>query len=660
MEKVLIKEEYKYKNRDELYNLLINNSIENINRINPAILFDKEDKVVSYWNDDEWDFSFEGKSKENGTSAIFKRSDYKDLEQSYFDEIKYLTLIVYIKKYDSYKYLTIFKKKANQFAVFMRQVQKLKLSTIRELNEELNFIDVLRNIKGLYTWRTLENMLNVLREASEIDIPNFNLKINFAVKQTRSTKNSLSVKDMAIKYSKTESNFVDQTLYIPYALHSKLVSNCIDDINNKSKYLDNMMSFLEEDYLLYEEIKDKCSIKNVSIPSSKKKIRREKSGLVKELLLRYDLNQFESAINIQKEIRILSTSCMILLLSFSGMRINEIFNIKIDGFNIINSEPKMYVIRSFETKITGGQVVDYVTSPIIKDVFEVLNKIHSLTKKYDNTANKDNLFTSSKHQKLIGYGNLINASINLKEYTKEIGLFVSKEDIKESELINGYRDYIKEGEIWPLASHQFRRTLIVNFVSHRLGSINAVKQQVKHIFASMTEYYAKNSNLAESFDLKVVKEISESIENELLEEGVRQYKNIYYSNDILAGEKGKEIMSNRDFTNVLSDDEIKQLFKTGLYKLSKSLYGYCTKGNLCDKKEAIDPTFCGAKCNTMIITKETALNWKKLYIKNKKLLESSSNLIIGGIALSSAKTTMQSQNEIAKQIMNSFNIDYEE
>ena len=97
-----------------------------------------------------------------------------------------------------------------------------------------------------------------------------------------------------------------------------------------------------------------------------------------------------------------------------------------------------------------------------------------------------------------------------------------------------------------------------------------------------------------------------------------------------------------------------------MYKLSESLYGYCTKGNLCDKKEVIFPTFCGAVYNTMIITKETALNWKMLYIKNKKLLESSSNLIIGGIALSSAKTTMRSQNEIAKQIMNSFNIDYEE
>lgn len=658
MQAILTRKNEQVKNRNELYDLLINNSIEDINIINPAVSFDKENKIISYWNDQEWDFSFE-KTKAKGVSSVFKSSDYQYLNKSIFDEIKYLALIIYIKKYDSYKYSNILKKKAAFLSVFMKQAQKLGFVTIRDLNEELNFAQVLKSIKGLYTFKTLEGMLNVLREASDIDTKKFTLNIKFAVKQTRSNKNNLNVKDIAIKYSKTESDFTDQTLYIPYNIHSRIVSNCIDDITNKRKYLDNMMSFLEDDYLLYEEIKNKYDIKNVSIPSSKKKIKRKKNGLVKELLLKHNLPQFESAVDIQKEIRTLSTSCMILLLSFSGMRINEVFNIKIDGFNVVNSEPKMYVIRSFETKITGGQVVDYVTSPIIKDVFDVLIKIHSLTKKYDNTANNEQLFTSSKHQKLIGYGNLLNASINLKEYAKDLNLFISKEDVKESELINGYRDYIKEGEIWPLASHQFRRTLIVNFVSHRLGSINAVKQQVKHMFASMTEYYAKNSNLAESFDLNVVKEISESIENELLEEGVRQYKNIYYSSDILAGEKGKEIMNSRDVANVLSDDEIKQLFKTGLYKLSKSLYGYCTKGNLCDKKEAIDPTFCGAKCNTMIITKESALNWKKLYIKNKKILENSSNLIIGGISLSSAKTTMQSQNEIAKNIMNAFNIDYE-
>ena len=88
------------------------------------------------------------------------------------------------------------------------------------------------------------------------------------------------------------------------------------------------------------------------------------------------------------------------------------------------------------------------------------------------------------------------------------------------------------------------------------------------------------------------------------------------------------------------------------------MYGYCTKGNLCDRKDVIDPTFCGANCSTMIITKENALNWQKLYFRNKKIL--SNELSIGGIPMNASKTTMQSQNEIAKNIMNKFNIKYED
>jgi hypothetical protein len=119
-------------------------------------------------------------------------------------------------------------------------------------------------------------------------------------------------------------------------------------------------------------------------------------------------------------------------------------------------------------------------------------------------------------------------------------------------------------------------------------------------------------------------------------------------------------MEERKISKVLSDAEIKQLFRSGLYKISKSMYGYCTKGNLCDKKEAIDPTFCGASCGTMIITKENALNWQKLYFRNTKLLKSGEKLVVGGIATNAAKTTMQSQNEVAKNIMNDFNMKYEE
>lgn len=645
--------------QETLYDFLRENSINEIQRVNPPVSFDKDCNPVSYWKDDIWDFSSE-KVRSNGYSSMLTKKEYDDLTDVFFEELKYLSLLTYLNDYDNTKYSNDLQKKASDLSMFVYSSQMLGLNSVCELCEELKFVSALESNKDKYSSRTLENKLNVFRKFCEIEKLNFPLYINFGAKQARQVKKGFSVKELSIKYSKTKSDLVNQTLYIPYDIHSKVVSNCISILETKSKYLDKMMSFIEDDYLLYEAIVKDLNLNEVSSGLAKRKIKSLKSKKTALLIEKHELSQFKSALEIQREVRLLAISCLILILSFSGMRANELCNIKIDGFKTIKSEPPIHVIRSYETKLSGGQVVDYVTSPIIKDAFEIMIKIHSFARKYDKDTNPENLIITSKHQKLLTYGNLFSLGSHIKNFANEISLIITDNDVKESELINGPREEIKTGNIWSLSSHQFRRTLIVNFVSHRLGTINAVKQQVKHMYATMTEYYAKNSNLAETFNLNVVKEIADSIEDELLEEGVRQYKSFHYSDEILAGEKGKSIMEDRKISKTLSDKEIKQLFKLGLYKISKSLYGYCTKGNLCDKKDVIDPTFCGASCSTMVITKESALNWEKLYIKNKKLLENYSNLIIGGIPLSSAKTTMQSQNEIAKKIMNDFNIKYED
>lgn len=646
-------------NQDNLYAFLKEHSIKHIESINPPVTFDEKGISISYWNDNDWDFSKE-KTKLNGYTSKLVRNDYMQLSDEFYTELKYISLLAYLKDYEKYRYSNAIQRIFSELFIFVEKSQELGYESICELNNELKFIMVLDKIKGLYTSRSLENRLNTFRKICEIGNKNFPLSIDFGIKQARKVHKGFSIKELAVKYSKLQSDEVNQTLYIPNKIHSKLIAKSIDIIHEKSKNLDNMMAFIEDDYLLYEQIKERLEITDVSNPVMKSKIKRLKGNKTKELLENNQLNTYNSALEVQQDLRLLATACFTLILSFSGMRANEMCNIKIDGFKVVNSEPKMYVIRSYETKISGGQIVDYVTSPIVKDAFDIITKIHEVARKYDNTTSKDDLIISSKHQKLVTYGGLLNLGTHFKKYAEEIGLVLDKDDVKESELLNGAREDIKVGGTWSLASHQFRRTLIVNFVSHRLGSINAVKQQVKHMYATMTEYYAKNSNLAETFNLNVVKEISDIIEEELLDEGVRHYKNFYYSNDVLAGEKGKEIMESRGLTKILSDNEIKQLFKTGLYKISKSIYGYCTKGNLCDKKDAVDPTFCGASCNTMVITKESALNWQKLYIKNKQILASYADLIIGGIPLSAAKTTMQSQNEIAKKIMKMFDINYED
>jgi len=304
-------------------------------------------------------------------------------------------------------------------------------------------------------------------------------------------------------------------------------------------------------------------------------------------------------------------------------------------------------------------VVDYITSPIIKKVFKSLNAIQSATRKYGSDENKDNLFLKEKNQKLFSYYDTSLMNKNLKWFVDKFNIVVDEESFKEHELINGkLNNKIKVGEKWHLSSHQFRRTLIVNFVSHNLSTINEVKQQVKHMYATMTEYYAKNSQLASQFKLRQIDSIINEIQKEKIEENVRKYKDFYYSGNVLAGKKGESILQERLIADVLSDEEIRLMFKTGAYKLTKSTYGYCTKGDLCDKGGIADPTFCGMNCNTMIITKENALEWKKLYDRNEKLLSNSKELLFyNGISLEGAITMMKNQNIVAKKILESFGIE---
>lgn len=643
-------------NELNILEVLESNSVDYLNNFNIPISFDNKENVISYWNDKNWIFYSLRKN------YLLQLDAYRDIGDKLFNELKLLTLYIYYKKYKNNYDSKFIKVVTQQLYIIIKECQKLGYSSIIELNDDLKFIQIMKNITGRYAFRTLQACLVNLQSANKLNNPYYPLKINFVEKITKLNKIGFNIKELAKKYSSSQSDYVDQTLYIPNKIQSKLIYECIKNIEEKRHNLTNIMNCLEEDYLLYEKTKKEFNITNISSATAtiKSNMRRKKLKEVKNLLKKHNIEDFESIAEAHEEIKLLATACSILMLNFSGMRINELCNIKTDGFKVVNTEPKLYVLRSYETKISGGQIADYITSPIIKDCVDILKEIHALASKYDKNINPTDLFVTTRHNKLLTYGRADSIGSNISDFAKNLNLIIDSEDLKESELLNGPRDYIKEGKIWPLGSHQFRRTLIVNFVSHRLGTINAVKQQVKHMYATMTEYYAKNSQLANKFSLKIDKEIAESIEDELLNEGVRQYKQFYYSDEPLAGIKGKEIMKERASIKVLSDDEIKQVFKTGLYKISKSMYGYCTKGNLCDKKEAIDPTFCGASCSTMVITKENADNWQKLYFRNYKLLNSGVELSIEGIPMNAAKTTMQSQNEVAKKIMEQFNMKYED
>lgn len=81
---------------------------------------------------------------------------------------------------------------------------------------------------------------------------------------------------------------------------------------------------------------------------------------------------------------------------------------------------------------------------------------------------------------------------------------IQEEDLRELERIDTMRawrseDSFKVGEMWPLTSHQLRRSLALYARRSGLVSLPSLKRQLKHLAESMSLYYANGSAFATNF-----------------------------------------------------------------------------------------------------------------------------------------------------------------
>lgn len=644
-------------------------TIEEIDKLNPVVSTDLSGNVVSRWLDETWDFSYyETKLKKNKSSVDFFNYNYRTSEKL-LKEFKLILLLSFYRVFNKTLVSNNIIKISSSIFIFFEEMNNENISSIKELSDKQTFLSLLNKINGRFSISTLKSKLVNLRSAELLNIKNLTFTLNLTHKKRVINDDGFNIDNLAEKYCNPSYKDPKQTLFIPNNIHSKIVSNAIDVINKNIDIIDNISTFIDEEYKSYEKAAQIATNNNKGLSRFELtdkiiSIRKSNNEIFtsQELLLKNKLNAlFKNFTEVRNECRLIATSCFILISTFSGMRSEEVLNIKKDGYKKVNSEPELHIIRSFETKVSGGQIVDYITSPIIKDVFKALIAIQKPTVDNDpKLKNNDFLFVSSKHQKLFSYSDKSQMRKNFAWFVNKFNITVDNDSYNEHKLLNsGLHENVKLGEEWPLKSHQFRRTLIVNFVSHNLSSIEAVKQQVKHMYSTMTEYYAKNAQLAKQLNFKQSQSIISDIDEEILNSNVIKYKEFYYSDNKLTGLKGEEILKQRNVIDVLSDDDIKLMFKRGAYKLTRSTYGYCTKGDICDKNGIADPTFCGASCDTMIITYENALEWKKLYQRNQKLLGNQEKyLIYGGLKMDGALTMMNNQNIVAQKIMNKFNLEY--
>jgi hypothetical protein len=323
----------------------------------------------------------------------------------------------------------------------------------------------------------------------------------------------------------------------------------------------------------------------------------------------------------------LITSCYIICGGFSGMRDSELDKLTPDSYYKDTFEGRDYHMLQSHTFKLGEKRETWVTAPATKQAIELIS---TLTKgwrcqvdypndKYTNTI-WVNQTARSKPPSLI-----VNWNDRLQRFCKQFSFVVTQKDYQECvdsnpAALERVKKYVKVGQPWYMTTHQFRRSLAFYCIKHRLGTVIALKQQFKHLYLAMTEWYTNGGKLASIRNLTVDSKIQASLSKINAEMTANKIFRQWHSDDKLSGVHGKAIVKMRDdVPHIYSSwDVIYQAVKCRRLTLHGTAHSYCKSGYDCDMDGVATPQFCvDCSSGSSIIDEKQAKWWQR---KHKSLV----------------------------------------
>ncbi|EGQ7834167.1 hypothetical protein V8035_002921 [Vibrio vulnificus] len=317
----------------------------------------------------------------------------------------------------------------------------------------------------------------------------------------------------------------------------------------------------------------------------------------------------------------LITASYIVCGGFSGMRDSELDKLTPNSYYKDTFEGRNYHMLQSQTFKLGKKRETWVTASVSKTAIELMTTLTDKwrqqatypDKKYTNTL-WVNQIHRSKAPVLITDWNL-----RLKRFCKKFDFIVTEEDYQECLDSNPRSLYriktlVTIGKPWPMSTHQFRRTLACYCVKNRLGTLVALKQQFKHLYISMTEWYTNGGKLASLRDLKADPKMQQLLDEINAETTANKIFNQWHSDEMLSGTHGKAIMKMRgDVPTIYSSwDVIYKAVKDGMLTLHGSMHSYCKSGYDCDMDGVVTPQFCvDCGSGSSIIDEQLAKWWQK-------------------------------------------------
>lgn len=594
---------------------------------NVVVCRDKSGKVSARFGESIWNLMPYARSKAKNTFNFNEFDDAFELQVE-LKLIAYGWLFHKTVKGKASKYSTI-QSRVDNIKTTFRYLKKISAISLCELSintsfEALKEFLIEKNLNQPY----LVHVFTAINKSMELE-PWLQYSFGF----TSHIKSKVVSKELSDKEQQ-------QTLVIPECLSDAIYGKAVELVERalphrhliaeiESKFQDN---YMEGKCILDAKIKNgsqfsytdrKSNIVNnhkyaIAIhdyqPLSSKEIMAPIVNQIKGIKL-------ENGNDFQRYLGQLITACYIACAAFSGMRDSELDKLTPNSYHKDNFNGRDFHMLQSNTFKLGEKRETWIAAPIAEKAIELVSTLTGTWRKqieypdhrYLNTLWCNNIYRS-KSPVLIKDWNK-----RLKRFCKQFGFLVKQEDYNECLESNPnsftkIRDKVIVGQPWPLSSHQFRRTLAFYTIKHRLGNTVALKQQFKHLYLSMTEWYTNGGQLASLRGLSMDKQVQQALDKINAEMTTSKIFKQWHSDEPLSGSMGKAIVKMRgDTPHIYSSWEIiYEAVKKGTLTLHGTAHSYCKNGYDCDMDGVVMPQFC-VECTSQgsIIDKDQALWWQK-------------------------------------------------
>jgi hypothetical protein len=147
---------------------------------------------------------------------------------------------------------------------------------------------------------------------------------------------------------------------------------------------------------------------------------------------------------------------------------------------------------------------------------------------------------------------------------------------------------------------------------YNLLSDVAIKQQYKHLYLPMAQWYSEGGVAAKIKHVKVDSELNNLLQEVDKEVTTQLLFHWYNSDDKLYGKKGIDVVKDRESTAVKysSWDALYAQVSAGRISIAGTLHSYCMAGYECRMEKVVSPTNC-FNCENVVIDETKAQAWQK-------------------------------------------------